>query len=164
MTRPLAARVDWKEGYLNDPKLRVLVDEIPARSELRFERHDDGLWYAEKDGYVEYFAWVGPGNEGGYAGSCYEITTADGEQITLRGPWSSRAGAVNKRGFGPCVDVSLTTKPEVFERGFTFQAGSLTLGTAKQAVDLVDDASHLEQVVEFDEEPYWRPVRAGDEP
>jgi len=166
MTRPLAARVDWKEEYLNDPKLRVLVDEIPSRSELRFERHDDGLWYAEKDGYVEYFAWNGPDNEGGFAGQCYEITTVDGDNITLKGPWSSRAGALNKRGFGPCIDVSLTTRPEVFERGFTFQAGSLSLEAAKQAVDLIDEVSHLERVIKFDyKEPYWRPVRAtgGDD-
>ena len=97
--RLVDAQVDRMEGYGNPAKLQVLVDETPARSELRFE-HDGGLWYAEKDGYAEYFSWTGPGNEGGYSGRCFKIITADGEQVTLRGPYSSRAGCVNLR-FGP---------------------------------------------------------------
>lgn len=161
MLEIISAQVDWKEGYANDPKLQVLVDEIPGRSELRFE-HEDDLWVAIEDGYVEYFAWSGDGNDGGYSGRCFEITTVDGDQVTLKGPWSSRAGCVNNRGFGPVVDVELATDPGVLERGYTYKAGTLTLSAAKQAVDLVDDASHLERVEKFDaNEPYWRPVKAN---
>lgn len=157
------AQVDWKEGYANDPKLQVLVDEIPDRSELRFQ-HEDGIWCGIKDGFVSYFAWSGDGNDGGYSGRCFGITTVDGESVTLRGPWSSRAGCVNKRSFGPVVDVELATDPEVLERGYTFKAGTLTLSAAKQAVDLVDEASHLERVVKFDsDEPYWVVRRNGGE-
>jgi hypothetical protein len=87
--------VDWKEGYANDPKLQVLVDEVTPRSELRFE-HEDGLWVGIEDGYVEYYAWSGDGNDGGYSGRCFEITAVDGGRVILRGPWSSRAGCVNK--------------------------------------------------------------------
>ena len=88
------------------------------------------------------------------------VTTVDGEQITLKGPWSSRAGCVNKRRFGPVVDVRLATDPSVLEKGYTFQTGTLTLAAAKQAIDLTDDRAHLECVVKFDsDEPYWIPVR-----
>ena len=157
------AQVDWKEGYANDPKLQVLVDEIPSRDELRF-KHENGLWVAIENSYVEYFAWSGDGNDGGYSGRCFEITTIDGEQVTLKGPWSSRAGCVNKRSFGPVVDVELATDPEELERGYTFKAGTMTLSAAKQAVDLVDEASHLERVVKFDsDEPYWVVRRNGGE-
>lgn len=156
-----AARVAWKEDLANDPRLQVLVDETPDRSELRFQ-HDDGLWFAESDGYAEYFSWSGNGNDGGYSGRCFEITTVDGEQVTLKGPWSSRAGAVNKAGFGPVVDVSLTTDPETFERGQTFRSAALTLAAAKRAVDLAPEASHLERIRKFDAvEPTWIPVRAN---
>jgi len=159
--RVLDAAVDWKERYGNPPKLQVLVDEVPDRPELRF-RHEDGLWVAIEDGYVEYFAWSGDGNDGGYSGRCFEITTVDGEQVTLKGPWSSRAGCVNKRSFGPVVDVELATDLKVLERGYTFKAGTVTLSAAKQAIDLVDEASHLERVVKFgSDEPYWRPVKAN---
>lgn len=153
------AQIDWREDVGNDPRLEVLVDKIPERSELRF-KHEDGLWVAIEDGYVEYFAWSGDGNDGGYSGRSFEITTSDGEQVTLKGPWSSRAGCVNKRSYGPVVDVRLATAPSVLEKGYTFKSGTLTLSAAKQAIDLTDTDAHLERVVKFDaEEPYWRPVR-----
>ena len=155
----LDAQIDWREDVGNDPSLEVLVDETPDRCVLQFEQ-EDSLWVAIDNGYVEYFAWSGEGNDGGYSGRSFEITTVDGEQITLEGPWSSRAGCVNKRRFGPVVDVRLATDPGVLERGYTFQTGTLTLSAAKQAIDLVDEDAHLEQVVKFDsDEPYWIPVR-----
>lgn len=159
----LDARVDWKEGYGNPPKLQVLVDETPDRSDLRF-RTEGGIWYAEHDGYAEYYSWSGPGNEGGFSGRCLKVQSVDGEEVLLKGPWSSRAGCVNLRGLGPVVDVSLTTDPETLERGHTFRSRSLTLPAAKQAIDLVPEASHLKRVLRFEaNEPYWVPVRTGGE-
>ena len=125
--RILDARVDWREDVANDPRLEVLVDEIPDRSELRFE-HEDDLWVAIEDGYVEFFAWSGNGNDGGYSGRCFEITDVEGKSVTLRGPWSSRAGCVNQRSFGPVVDVRMTSEPDVFEQGHTFKSQSITSG------------------------------------
>ena len=153
------ATVDWNEGSSLDPTLQVLVDEIPDRSELRFQNEDE-LWVGIDNGYVEYFAYSGDGNDGGYSGRCFEVTMADGEQVTLKGPWSSRAGIVNKSRFGPVVDVRITDNPAVLDKGFTFTSGALTLAAAKQAIDFVDEASHLERVIKFSgDEPYWRPVR-----
>lgn len=157
----LDAQIDWREHVGNDPQLEVLVDETPDRSELRFD-HEDGLWIAIDNGYVEYFAWSGEGNDGGYSGRSFEITTVDGDEVTLKGPWSSRAGCVNKRRFGPVVDVRLATDPGVLERGYTFQTGTLTLSAAKQAIDLVAEGAHLKRVIKFDsDEPYWIPVRSA---
>lgn len=160
--RLLDAQVDWREDVANDPRLEVLVDEIPDRSDLRFEQ-EDGIWCGIKDGYASYYAWSGDGNDGGFSGRCFVVTTIDGEQVTLKGPWSSRAGCVNKRSFGPVVDVYLATDPEVLERGYTFKSGTLTLRAAKQAIDLTDEEAHLERAIKFDsEEPYWVPVRDGE--
>lgn len=158
----LDAQVDWREDVGNDPRLEVLVDEMPDRSDLRFE-HEDGIWCGIKDGFVSYFAHSGEGNDGGYSGQSFEITTVEGEPVTLLGPWSSRAGCVNKRRFGPVVDVHLATDPGVLERGYTFKSGALTLSAAKQAIDLTDEDAHLEQVIKFDsDEPYWVPVQEGE--
>jgi len=127
------AQIDWREDVGNDPRLEVLVNETPDRTDLRFE-HEDGLWVAIDNSYVEYFAWSGEGNDSGYSGRSFEITTVDGDEVTLEGPWSSRAGCVNKRRFGPVVDV--------------------------QAIDLVNEDAHLERIIKFDsDEPYWIPVR-----
>ncbi|NHX35101.1 MULTISPECIES: hypothetical protein [Halolamina] len=155
----LDAQIDWREDVGNDPRLEVLVDETPERSELRFE-HEDSLWTAIDNGYVEYFAWSGDGNDGGFSGRSFEITTVDGEQVTLEGPWSSRAGCVNKRRFGPVVDVRMATDPSVLEKGYTFRTGTLTLSAAKQAIDLADEDVHFKRVEKFDSnEPYWVPVQ-----
>jgi len=157
------AQIDWREDVANDPRLEVLVDDTPDRSELRFE-HEDDLWVAIEDGYVEYFAWSGDGNDGGYSGRSFEIVTVDGEQVTLKGPWSSRAGCVNKRSFGPVVDVRLTTNPDALDKGHTFSTGTLTLSAAKQALGLTDDDARFERVEKFDsDEPYWVVRRNGGE-
>lgn len=154
-----AASVDWREDVGNDPRLQVVVDEIPSRDEMRFE-HEDRIWLGTKSGFASYFAWSGDGNDGGYSGRSFEITTVDGEQVTLKGPWSSRAGCVNQRSFGPIVDVRITTDPSALERGYTFRTGSLTLEAAKQAIDLVDEPCHLERRLKYsNDEPVWVPVR-----
>ncbi|RQG98196.1 hypothetical protein [Natrarchaeobius oligotrophus] len=153
------ASIDWKEEVANDPQLQVVVDEIPSRDELRFE-HEDRIYCAIHDGFVQYYTWSGEGNDGGYAGRCFTIRMVDGGQITLRGPFSSRAGCVNQRSFGPVVDVRLTTDPSTLEQGHTFRSGSLTLEAAKQAIDLVDEDAHLERQLKYSsKEPVWVPVR-----
>jgi hypothetical protein len=155
----LDAEVDWMDGYLNDPSLRVRVDEIPDLSELRFEQ-DGKIWFAESGGYAKFFAWSGDGNDGGFSGRCFEITTEDGEDVTLKGPFSSRTGVVNQRGFGPVVSVSVTTEEEVMERGYTFKSAALTLDKAREALEHVEEDCHFERVEKFDsDEPYWVPVR-----
>ena len=152
------ASVDWMEDVDNDPRLQVVVDEIPSRDEMRFE-HEDGIYCGIADGFAYYFAWSGDGNDGGFSGRCYDITMRDGTEVTLKGPWSSRAGCVNRRSFGPVVDVRITTDPSVLERGYTFRSGSLTLEAAKQAIDLVDEPCHLEQRLKYsNDEPVWVPV------
>ncbi|WP_312909965.1 hypothetical protein [Natronosalvus caseinilyticus] len=159
------ASIDWKEDFANDPQLQVVVDETPSRNELRFE-HEDQIWCGIKDGFVSYYAWSGDGNDGGFAGRCYTITMRDGETVTLKGPWSSRAGCVNQRSFGPIVDVRITTDPSALERGHTLRAGALTLEAAKQAIDLVDEDAHLERQLRYSsKEPVWVPVRdnGGDQ-
>ena len=97
-------------------------------------------------------------------GDLFEIVTVDGEQVTLKGPWSSRAGCVNKRSFGPVVDVRLTTNPDALDKGHTFSTGTLTLSAAKQALGLTDDDARFERVEKFDsDEPYWVVRRNGGE-
>lgn len=156
------ATVDFRPNVANDPVLELLVDEIPDRADMMFEHDEErGLWYGEKDGFVRFYSFSGPENEGGFSGHHYEITTVDGEDVTLEGPWSSRAGVMNRVGFGPCVGVRITTDPAVLENGHTFQSGAVTLEVAKQAVDQIPEASHLQREIKFDDEPYWVVQRNG---
>lgn len=157
------AGIDWREDVSNDPVLELLVDEIPVRSEMRFQHDEErGLWYGEKDGFVRFYFWSGPENEGGFGGHNFTIQTVDGEEVTLRGPYSSRSSVMNKVGFGPCVGVRITTDPAVLENGHTFQTGAVTLEVAKQAVDSIEEASHLRREFKYGKEPYWVVVGNGD--
>jgi hypothetical protein len=139
------------------------VDELPDRSELQFEgSKEEGLWYAEHDtGYVEFFSWSG-GQGKGYSGAHYEIQTVDGEEVTLKGPWSSRSGALNKHGYGPCLEATYRTSPDQLGG----RSGAVTLETAMNAVDeYVEDDVVFNRVERFsDDEPYWIPSREGENP
>ena len=104
------AEVDWRERFANAPDLKVWIEDLPPIGEitesLRFYTRK-GLYYAEYGGLVFYWSWRGPRNTGGCYGAEIEITLADDRKVLLRGPWSSRAGAINAAGFPQTVDVIL---------------------------------------------------------
>jgi len=135
--------VNWMEGRANRPNIYLLVDTIPTLEEMRFRLHDKGgtidggLYFAENDGYCRFFSHHGKGNGGGFGGRSFDLTMIDGTPKMIVGPWSSNAGEINERGFGPCTEVYLTTEPEAFERGHTFGAGAITLAKLREAADLI---------------------------
>jgi hypothetical protein len=119
------------------------------------------LWYAEHEptGYVQFFAWDG-GQQNGFNGRHYDIETVDGEEVTLKGPWSSRAGVMNLAGFGPCMKALYRTHPDQLGG----RSGAITVEAAEEAIDeYVEEDVELELVERFDaDEPYYIP-RRGDQ-
>jgi hypothetical protein len=149
--------IDWKEEYANDPKLILYVDELPDRSEIQYEgSKEEGIWYGEHEsGYVSFFAWSG-GQQDGFGGRHYEIETVDGEEVTLKGPWSSRAGVMNQRGYGPCLDVLYRTHLDQLGG----QTGAITLEAAEEAARQYLEDVEFERIEKFDaNEPYYIPTR-----
>lgn len=143
----LKGRVDWMEGHANRPELILLVDRIPTSDEMRFTLHDKGgtidggLYFAESGGYCRFFSHYGNPNVngGGYGGATFNITMIDGTRKTLHGPWSSNAGEMNERGFGPCTEALVTTDPRAFDgnhRGLA--AGSVLLSKLREAISCID--------------------------
>ena len=122
----LGLNINWLNGWSTDPYINILVDHIPAREELRYERRGCDF-FAELDGYVSFYWWKAPDNNGGYSGWTFPVTLIDGETVTLRGPWSSRPSAMLAAGFRPSVDVSITEDPQTLERGYTFSGGHTTV-------------------------------------
>lgn len=133
----IKGRVDWFEGRANRPRIELLVDRIPRLEELRY-RYNHGLWYGELDGYVSFFSWTGPSNEGGYGGRAFKLKTVDGDDVTLLGPWSSNSMDMNRVGFGPCLEASVIEEPAGFERGYTFMAGAVTLDLLRRSLDVIE--------------------------
>lgn len=154
----LNARVDWMEGFANDPRLEVLVDELPEWGDMRF-RERSGLYYAELEGFVNFMYYGGNGeNTGGYGGRHFDLKMTNGMTETLRGPWSSRAGCVNRAGFPHCIEVSITDEPDVWERGYTFMAGALTVEKAHECLEYLDGV-YLRKEERWDGEIYYVPEK-----
>jgi hypothetical protein len=95
---------------------------------MRYENEGE-YWYAEKDGYADYF------RDGGTGSASRHITTIDGEDRSFSGVGAGRASVVNGVGLGPCVDVKLTTSEEEFERQ-EGQSAAITLEAARDAAKL----------------------------
>lgn len=96
--------VNMHEGYANDANYRIWVDALPELSDLRYEKRGN-LYYAEKNGYVNFYYYDRPGD--GYGGRQFPITLTDGTEVVLKGPWSSRAGVMQKAGFPETVEVTI---------------------------------------------------------
>jgi len=150
--RVKGAKIDWYEGFGNDPKLQLLVDKIPEQHDLVYIPYEIGhgyLYLAWHENYVHYL-YHDPDDERGFGGRCFNLRTQDGVH-TVCGPWSSRAGAVNSLLFHGqevmhIVDVLLTDKERDFERGFTFENGAVSLTLARIAATHADCV--LEQITQ----------------
>jgi len=145
----LEAKVDWHLGYANSPTLELLVDRIPEDEELIFEKRKQ-FYMAVLDGYVRFFSWRGPGNDGGFCGSEFPIRVRDGDEVkdvVLKGPWSSRAGVMNRYFEQQVLDVTLYTDPA----GHMRYAGAVTLELAQKAVEEILNV----ELVEIEESSGW---------
>ena len=131
--------------------IELLVDRIPEISEMRFVNRGN-RWFAEHEGCVTFFGWKPGGNNGGYYGRSFDIIMEDGSEVTLLGPWSSRSSAMNKEGFKPSLEVSITDKADVMVRGYTFYAGAVTVEFLQAA--LAEVGERLVETMHYGE-PSW---------
>jgi len=168
----IKARINWNLEWSNDAKLEILVDKIPSHDELVYRAYPNGgdtLYYAEKGGYVSYL-YHKPSDQTGFGGRTFnlnvltdsplEVMTArvNGEKpikkIEVRGPWSSNSGSVNTMVETKCVEVTLTDKEEVWERGHTFYGGNVTVSLARKALRMIHPKLKMLKTVQWDD-PYY---------
>ena len=132
MVRLLQARVDWYDNFDNSPQIKVLVDELPKRHVYKkIPKPGGALYYSDTGGIVRFYSYT-EGDQKGYGGAVFELELEDGTVDKIKGPWSSRAGAMN-RYFPLCLNATMTDDPEVMRRGHTFYAGAISFDLAKQA-------------------------------
>jgi len=109
--RILRVDIEWYEKYPNlNPTFVVEVDKVPDRGELEYELFEyDNLHFliAEKDGYVSYFTHSRnpEHDDGGFCGQIFEIKVKNVGVVKYVGPWSSRAGMINKIQSMQIVDI-----------------------------------------------------------
>ena len=128
----LEATVDWATPYANAPTIKILFDKMVSHADIQYEREGD-FYFGQHQGLVSFYSH-NPSDQRGFGGRSFTLQMLNGPKVTIKGPWSSRAGAAN-RYFKECkcVDVSLTDEKDVWLRGHTFYAGAVTLGVAKTA-------------------------------
>jgi len=165
----LDAKVDWFEGYLNEPQLMLLVDNIPDVKEMVYEKipyMGQYLYVAEKDGFVNFFIWSGKGNDGGYGGAELTVKVKDDKGVheeLVRGPWSSRSGIVNQVWRNQCMEVAITDDQQVWVYGGTLIAGAVTIEKAKEAMK-IKPWLRLLKVVDDEGEVRYVPIKITDFP
>lgn len=101
----------------NSQHLDIIVSidgEIPSYQDIRYEarpidKRGSILYRGQhEDGRVSFFCQAD--DKSGFGGAEYPITLLDGTKVTLKGPWSSRAGVVNAifHDRPPCVECVTT--------------------------------------------------------
>ena len=150
-TRTVGSHFNRDKGEREDitaTELHIWVDEWPKlSSEFRFDR-EGTLYFAELHGVVKFFSYNGPGR--GFAGRVFPITMRDGSAIRLEGPFSSRAGVMNRQGFTPCLEVAVHS---VHTR---YGGCHMTVRKARQVLHKWGFAHwDLLPVIKFGSEPYW---------
>jgi len=128
------AKVEWHKQFSNVPGLKILVDKMPDYKEFRYIEKN-GIYYAENEGLVSFYYYQSPGE--GFAGREFHITMEDGSEKILKGPWSSNSNAVNRMGFGPCQEISITEEEECWNRGYTFFASAVTHELYRKSAELI---------------------------
>ena len=68
------------------------------------------LYGESGNGHVFCFFWT-PSYQRGFGGRTYTREVGEGLQVTVKGPWSSSAEAINAAGLGPVVEISLPSPP-----------------------------------------------------
>ena len=132
----LKAEINWYEGYANDPNFIMHVDSMPDNDEFIFEAKEltpeRTLYFAEHESGLVRFYCHDTRNESGYGGSSVTLNMKDGSTKTIKGPWSSRSGAMNNH-FRHSVECSI--RPE--DTGYNL-GGHITVELAEKLAEMTN--------------------------
>lgn len=154
-------KINWQQGLANGPRIQVLVDKIPKREELNFMRKGN-LYLAIKEGYAQYFSWSGTKNDGGFYGAIWHVIV-EGKPTDVLGPWSARAGFINRHFETQIIDVQMTDDPVHFEKD-QFVLGGITLELVKEGLEWCSEAPLLVKIEEENGDIIYQPIKGLSNP
>jgi len=132
----IGADVRWNIGWANHPELILIVDEMLNPNEQIYSSTElpngSTLYHSQHESGMVSFFCHDRRHERGYGGHSFALTMEDGSIISIKGPWSSRAGAMNNH-FPHCVDVILR---EACVNGN--YSGAVSLELANRAAEMAD--------------------------
>lgn len=137
----LGAMVEWNHGYGNEPELLILANNIPLIEEMIFESvevdNELTLYLAEKEGKVFYLAHD-KSSEHGHGGNDFTIRTKEGMK-TMRGPWSSRSGAMNNYFSTQSTEVLADNGKGLYGIALTIEKAKETIERFLPGIELVKE-------------------------
>ena len=107
-------KITVKEGlnFRNNWELEITIPKelwelYEGRSHMKYEQRGS-MYFAqdERTGRVSYFFYEKPGR--GFGGCTYNLPMKDGTTAILHGPWSSNSHAMNRAGFEPSKEVTIS--------------------------------------------------------
>ena len=158
----MSASVDWHERYANSPvlELNVLKEDYDRSSEEPFifrkkvTSPSSTLYYAEKPCGLVKFYCHNKLDARGYGGSEFTLKVFDDyfsmgsmayHEETIKGPWSSRAGAMNTSiPDVNCLDIHLNVYKTLGDEHPSRYASSCTLELALKALQHLPEADLVE--------------------
>jgi hypothetical protein len=151
VNRIIEVKPDWIERYSNRPRWGVSFDSVPKMEALRYKVKEDH-YLATLDDYADFFAWTPGSNNGGYGGRSWPVTLLTGEEVTVRGPWSSRSGLINK----------IFDSTPVVEAHYKSTSCAITIaGLLRWFKENPGCGFGLAKVQMFGDEIYYEPTRKG---
>lgn len=110
--RIIDVSVNWMTRYANRPTFEIKIEgSLPSLETATFRaiplEHGTLYFGTHEDSPIVHFFYHDSQNERGYAGTKFDLTMSDGSTVSLVGPWSSRAGVVNRYVNDHILDVTL---------------------------------------------------------
>lgn len=127
----LNVKPKWYDDYDNRPGFEVLLSHVP-HEEYIYITDGKGHYRGQIDDSVIYIYNDDlPSTRRGFGGRESILNMADGKVVKFNGGWSSNAATINASfpSNDPIVEASVTDKLEVFERGYTFYSGAVTIAS-----------------------------------
>ncbi|MBW1723185.1 MAG: hypothetical protein JRJ78_14155 [Deltaproteobacteria bacterium] len=122
----------YARNVLNTHSIQLLVDHIPKQVKHKKVAYGSHVFYwGERDGYVHFLS-LDEHDHSGFGGSTIPVLMQDGSVEELKGPWSSSSTTMN-RYFPASVEVSITDSEDVFNHGYTYSSGAITIAKLQEA-------------------------------
>lgn len=154
----------YGKNFSNRHKLLLRVNREPK--DFIFERRGNFYRGWDESGFYRFFYWdEKQGNNGGFYGQEFRIRMLDGEEIFLRGPWSSRAGVINQYFLPHIIEVTLFIEPLTIEPGYSTGIGGYAIDVTKarellekflpawRLKKVVDDDGEITYIIHHEEDP-----------
>lgn len=143
------AQVNWNDDHDNAPMLEIVASDYPEEGDWSYADFQISpgcvLYRAEYNDYVRFLHHMAS-DQVGFGGRTFDLRLHSGQIIQIKGPWSSRAGVVNRYFVPHCVEVLRYNNHSDMQDRRGGQTGHVTIDAAVKAIRLA--RVHLVRIID----------------